>query len=52
MSKKLTVWIAINKDTFYPTAVKEHMEDLPFDNHWLVECDLEVPVKEGSKDAM
>ena len=46
---KITVWIAVNKDTLKPTAVKEYMEDLPFANHWLVECDLELPLRKKNK---
>ena len=41
-----TVWIAIDKITRKPVAVKEFMEDLPFRNTWLIECEIELPNKE------
>jgi len=38
-----TVWIAVNKTTREPVMVKECMEDLPFNNNWLIEVEIELP---------
>jgi len=39
----MKLWIAVNKETQKPVAVKEYMEDLPFDGNWLIEVEIELP---------
>lgn len=42
---KKFIWVAISKKTLKPVAVKEYMEDLPFENNWLVEFSIDLPTK-------
>lgn len=41
----ISIWVAIHKKTLKPVAVKEFMEDLPFQGNFLVECELDLSEK-------